>query len=101
MAGLLVTGKEVLTRTREPMVFVSFEDEHGVFETVFFPRAFRRFYPLIDGGGVFLASGRVKDDLGALSLHVEGVRSLARAQGEEGSPLAAVSGGVWGWGQTA
>jgi error-prone DNA polymerase len=101
LAGLLVTGKEVLTRTREPMIFVSFEDEYGVFETVFFPKAFRRFYPLIDGGGVFLASGRVQDDLGALSLHVEGVRSIAREQGEEDSPLAAVSGGIWAWGQPA
>jgi DNA polymerase III alpha subunit len=100
LAGLLVTGKEVLTRSREPMIFVSFEDEYGVFETVFFPRAFRRFYPLIDGGGVFLVSGRVLDDLGALSLHVEGVRPLGREQGEEGSPLAAVSGGVWGWGES-
>jgi len=100
LAGLLVTGKEVLTRTREPMIFVSFEDEHGVFETVFFPKAFRRFYPLIDSGGVFVISGRVEDDLGALSLHVEGVRSLVRAQGEESSPLSAVSGGVWGWGET-
>ncbi len=100
LAGLLVTGKEVLTSTREPMIFVSFEDEYGVFETVFFPKAFRRFYSLIDGGGVFLISGRIEDDLGALSLHVEEVRSLARAQGEEGSPLAAVSGGVWGWGES-
>jgi error-prone DNA polymerase len=100
LAGLLVTGKEVLTSSREPMRFVSFEDEYGVFETVFFPKAFRRFYPLIDGGGVFLVSGRVLDDLGALSLHVEGVRSLAHSQGEEGSPLAAVSGGVWGWGES-
>jgi len=78
MAGLLVTGKEVLTRTREPMVFVSFEDEHSVFETVFFPKAFREFYSLIDGGGVFLVCGRVEEELGALSLHVERVLGLER-----------------------
>jgi error-prone DNA polymerase len=79
LAGLLVTGKEVLTRGREPMVFVSFEDEHSVFETVLFPRAFREFYPLLDGGGVFLVSGRVEEEQGALSLHTEKVLGLERA----------------------
>ena len=107
LAGLLVTGKEVLTRHREPMVFVSFEDEHSVFESVFFPKAFREFYPLIDGGGVFLVSGRVEEEQGALSLHAERVLGLERGrEGADGSgspaagpsaPLAA--GQVWGgWG---
>jgi DNA polymerase III alpha subunit len=117
LAGLLVTGKEVLTSRREPMVFVSFEDEHSVFETVFFPKAFREFYPLIDGGGVFLVSGRVQEEQGALCLQAEQVRSLERGRGEQhgeappgarrgrgeaaaggspagGSPLAA--GQIWG-----
>jgi error-prone DNA polymerase len=112
LAGLLVTGKEVLTSRREPMVFVSFEDEHSVFETVFFPQAFREFYPRLDGGGVFLVSGRVMEEQGALSLHAEKVLGLERgadpsgtsawppaAEGR-GSPLAA--GGIWGgWGPAA
>ncbi len=112
LAGLLVTGKEVLTRHREPMVFVSFEDEHSVFESVFFPKAFREFYPLIDGGGVFLVSGRVEEEQGALSLHAEKVLGLERdragagaggplaADDGRGSPLAA--GQMWGgWGPAA
>src|SRR5208283_5716422 len=45
-AGILVTGKEVSTKKREPMIFVSFEDELAIFETVLFPDAFNRFYPL-------------------------------------------------------
>ncbi len=86
LAGLLVTGKEVLTSRREPMVFVSFEDEHSVFESVFFPRAFREFYPLLDGGGVFLVSGRVEEEQGALSLHAEKVLSLERPAGADPEP---------------
>ncbi len=73
LAGLLVTGKEVRTKKKERMIFVSFEDEHSVYETVFFPTAFRRFYPLIDRGGVFLVAGFVEEDLGALSINVERV----------------------------
>jgi DNA polymerase III alpha subunit len=106
LAGLLVTGKEVLTSRREPMVFVSFEDEHSVFETVFFPQAFRECYPRLDGGGVFLVSGRVMEEQGALALHAEKVLGLERgtdpagAPGPFASPLAA--GGIWGgWGPPA
>jgi DNA polymerase III alpha subunit len=111
LAGLLVTGKEVLTGRREPMVFVSFEDEHSVFETVFFPKAFREFYPLLDGGGVFLVSGRVEEEQGAVSLHAERLLGLERAagaaeaafpapsprnaDGRAPSPLAA--GRIWGF----
>ena len=90
LAGLLVTGKEVPTRRREPMIFVSFEDEHSIYETVLFPRAFREFHPVLDGGGVFLLSGRVQDDLGALGVHVDRVVRVSR----EGSGLAAA--GVYG-----
>jgi error-prone DNA polymerase len=97
LAGLLVTGKEVTTRKREPMIFVSFEDEQSVYETVFFPRAFRRFYPVIDGGGVFLLSGRVENDLGACSVHVDRIVRISREDGVEGrsardSPFSAPGG---------
>ncbi len=115
LGGLLVTGKEVLTSRREPMVFVSFEDEHAVFESVFFPRAFREFYPLLDGGGVFLVSGRVEEEQGALALHAEKALSLERGaeadpelpcpaprapEARAPSPLAAgqIWGGWGGWG---
>jgi DNA polymerase III alpha subunit len=96
LAGLLVTGKEVLTSRREPMVFVSFEDEHSVFESVFFPQAFREFYPLLDGGGLFLVSGRVEEEQGAVSLHAEKVLSLERAAEPAGTSFPAPAGGADG-----
>jgi len=42
-AGILFTGKEVATRKQEPMIFVSFEDEQSVFQTVLSSGAFVRF----------------------------------------------------------
>jgi len=39
LAGWLITGKTVLTRTEEPMQFLTFEDETDLAETTFFPKA--------------------------------------------------------------
>jgi error-prone DNA polymerase len=83
-AGILVTGKEVSTKKREPMIFVSFEDEEAVFETVFFPEAFRRFYPLLDDGWAFLVHGKVEEDLGAVAVQVERLIMVSRRAGDEG-----------------
>ena len=77
-AGILVTGKEVATKKREPMIFVSFEDEFAVFETVLFPNAFQRFYPLLDDGWAFLIYGKVEEDLGALAISVENLVPISR-----------------------
>jgi error-prone DNA polymerase len=81
-SGILVTGKEVATKRREPMIFVSFEDELAIFETVLFPAAFERFYPLLDDGWAFLIFGRVEDDLGALAISVERLVTVSRKTGE-------------------
>ncbi|MGA2613918.1 MAG: DNA polymerase III subunit alpha [Spirochaetia bacterium] len=83
IAGILVTGKEVATKKQEPMIFVSFEDELSIFETVLFPGSFARFYPVLDDGWAFLVFGRVEDDLGALSISVEMLLRVSRKNGEE------------------
>ncbi|UCF99089.1 MAG: DNA polymerase III subunit alpha [Spirochaetaceae bacterium] len=87
LVGLVASGKEVITRSpatgapADLMLFVSFEDEDSLFETVLFPAVFRRFRDCIDGGGVLLLSGRAGEEMGAVSV---AVRRLARL----GAPLA-------------
>jgi len=76
--GVLVTGKQVRTRTRRRMMFVSFEDEHSIFETVLFPDVYERCAGLLSAAGVFLIIGRVEEDLGVYSIHVERLVSLTR-----------------------
>jgi len=71
LAGLWVAGKEVVTRNRESMVFVSFEDSYSIYETVFFPASFNRFSLLFDGGGLFILSGKVEEDSGSYSVNVD------------------------------
>ncbi len=82
IGGILVTGKEVATKKSEPMIFVSFEDEQSVFETVLFPDAFRRHFALLDDGWAFLIHGRVDEDLGALAISVESLVKVSRRAGE-------------------
>jgi DNA polymerase III alpha subunit len=82
IGGILVTGKEVATKKSEPMIFVSFEDEESVFETVLFPDSFRRHFALLDEGWAFLIHGRVDEDLGALAITVETLVQMSRRAGE-------------------
>ncbi len=69
IAGLPITSKPVQTRTKELMEFVTFEDETGIFEAVFFPDAFRSCHNTISDGLPLLLTGRVEDDHGAVYLN--------------------------------
>jgi DNA polymerase-3 subunit alpha/error-prone DNA polymerase len=75
-AGWLITGKVVSTKTNEPMEFLTFEDETGIVETTFFPKAYDRFCHLMDSGRPFLLKGRVEENWGAITLTVDQVRQL-------------------------
>lgn len=70
MAGFLITGKRVRTKHGDPMEFVTFEDETGLVEAVFFPEAYRRFCAKLYHSGLFMLEGRVEEDFGACTLTV-------------------------------
>ncbi|MGD8387262.1 MAG: hypothetical protein PVG49_08965, partial [Desulfobacteraceae bacterium] len=65
----------------DPMKFVSFEDETGLYETVFFPREYRRFCALLDGKRAYVLKGRVERELGAITVTVGWIGPL-----EQGAP---------------
>ena len=71
LAGWLITGKVVSTKTGDPMEFLTFEDETGIVETTFFPQAYRRFCHIIDRQRPYLLTGNVEENWGALTLTVE------------------------------
>ncbi len=71
MKGWPVTRKEVFTREGEEMEFFTFEDETGIFETVFFPKPFRRFCQDLDMNHAYLLYGPVESEFGVASLSVE------------------------------
>ncbi|MGW8193418.1 MAG: DNA polymerase III subunit alpha [Desulforhopalus sp.] len=76
VAGWLLTGKLVSTRSGEVMEFLTFEDETGQVETTFFPAVYRAHAHILRSGRGYLVTGMVEEDFGALTLTVEGVRPL-------------------------
>lgn len=66
-----ITRKEVLTKKGEEMEFFTFEDKTGIFETVFFPPAFRRFCRDLDMSHAYLLQRRVEDEFEVVTLNVD------------------------------
>ena len=76
LVGWQVTRKRLWTRKDEPMVFITFEDTTGLYETVLFPRAYRRLAPLTMNAGPFVLSGQVTEEYGAVTVTVNDMRLL-------------------------
>jgi len=88
LAGTLVTEKETVTRQSRAMSFVSFEDPHGIFETVFFPETHEAFSLLLETGFAFLIRGKVEEEHGVFQIQAEELIPLNRPSGPgfPGSP---------------
>jgi error-prone DNA polymerase len=74
--GWFVTAKAVSARNGEPMEFASFEDTTALYETTFFPDAYRRFCHLVDRIAPLVLQGKVEESYGAVTLTVDAVRRL-------------------------
>jgi DNA polymerase III alpha subunit len=76
--GMLTTGKPVHTIKDEPMEFVTFDDGHGLIETVIFPDVYRKVVSLLFGTGPYVMRGRVEESYGAVTLTVTALDRLDR-----------------------
>ncbi|WP_448382999.1 DNA polymerase III subunit alpha [Desulfosoma sp.] len=77
LKGWPITRKEVVTREGDPMAFVSFEDETAIYETVFFPDAYRRFCQTLGWERPYALRGTVEESFGAVSLTVSHLEAVA------------------------
>jgi len=78
LAGWLLSGKMVSTRSGEVMEFLTFEDETALFETTFFPDVYNRYANILSSGKPYVLTGMVEEDYGALTLTVDEVRLMRR-----------------------
>ncbi len=78
LAGWLLSGKLVSTRSGEVMEFLTFEDETALFETTFFPDIYSRYATILTSGKPYILRGLVEEDYGALTLTVHGIQLLCR-----------------------
>jgi error-prone DNA polymerase len=60
------------------MKFLTFEDETGLVETVFFPKAYARFCHMLDYDRLYLIFGTPDVNWGAVTLTVDTIRPVAR-----------------------
>ena len=81
MIGWWITNKTVYTKNQEPMAFISFEDKTGIYETVFFPDAYRKYASKFSPAFVFVLKGKVEEQFGALSLTVYEMSTVTRRKG--------------------
>ncbi|MCP4371119.1 MAG: DNA polymerase III subunit alpha, partial [Deltaproteobacteria bacterium] len=85
IAGILITGKVVHTKHGDPMEFLTFEDETGLVETTFFPKAYRRFCAMLGKDRPFILYGKVEEDFGAHTLTVEHVDTFTDNRNDDSS----------------
>ncbi len=83
-AGMLTTAKSVHTAKDEPMQFATFDDGHGLIETVMFPDIHMKRSHVLFDQGPFLFKGVVEQEFGAISVTVTGLERVERA-GERGT----------------
>jgi error-prone DNA polymerase len=77
-AGMLTTAKPVHTLKDEPMEFATFDDGHGLIETVLFPDVYRERGHVLFDQGPFIFRGKVEEEFGAITLTVTHLDRLER-----------------------
>lgn len=78
MVGVLITSKGVQTKDGEPMEFVSFEDETGLYDATLFPEIYCRVYHALALNHLYVLTGVIEEEFGALTLTVATLESIAQ-----------------------
>ncbi|MFP4679621.1 MAG: DNA polymerase III subunit alpha [Chitinispirillaceae bacterium] len=74
--GWCITHKTVSTKRGDSMVFVTFEDETGVCETVLFPDVYNRYAWLLGHQVALVIGGKVTEEFGVKVVEVDAVRRV-------------------------
>lgn len=78
VAGMLTTAKPVRTLKDEPMQFATFDDGHGLIESVLFPDLYRKRGHVLFDQGPFLMRGTVTEEFGVVSLTITDLDRIDR-----------------------
>jgi error-prone DNA polymerase len=77
-AGMFTTAKPVTTSRDEPMEFVTFDDGHGLIESVLFPDVYRDRGHVLFDQGPFIFRGKVEEEFGAVTMTITHLERLER-----------------------
>ena len=78
LVGIVITQKITATRNRQPMEFVTFEDETDLYECVMFPEAYETFGDLLNWETLFLIQGKVEETYSVYTVTIEKLISLTQ-----------------------
>ena len=84
-AGMLTTAKPVHTLKDEPMEFATFDDGHGLIETVLFPDVYRDRGHVLFDQGPFIFRGKVEEEFGAVTVTITKLDRLERVSRRAGA----------------
>ncbi|MCH7762185.1 MAG: DNA polymerase III subunit alpha [Candidatus Marinimicrobia bacterium] len=76
LLGVYITRKVTATKKREPMEFVTFEDETDIYECVMFPKPFKQYGDLLNWEQLFILRGKVEESFGVFTVTIEKLGSL-------------------------
>ena len=76
LIGVYITRKETRTGRKEPMEFLTLEDETDIYECVLFPKVFAEFGDIINWETLFIIRGKVEQSFGVCSITVNKIASL-------------------------
>jgi len=76
IAGVLEANRATRTRNGETMLFLTLEDEYGMFETTVFPSAMGQMRTKLAGPGPYRITGRVDSQHGCVSVTAETVERI-------------------------
>jgi DNA-directed DNA polymerase III PolC len=76
IAGVMEARRTTRTQSGETMLFLTLEDEHGMFEATVFPSALRGMRAKLAGPGPYRISGRVDDQHGCVSVTADAVERI-------------------------
>lgn len=74
--GWLTALKRVVTSKCKYMLFLSFEDLNGFYETVLFPTIYAKYGTSLTDRGPYIIKGEVVDDFGSVSINVIAIKHL-------------------------
>ncbi|MDA3864669.1 MAG: DNA polymerase III subunit alpha [Deltaproteobacteria bacterium] len=74
--GWPITSKLIITSKKQPMEFITFEDDTAIYETVLFPKAFSKYKHLLIASTPFILQGIVQNDQGAICLNLHNIYPL-------------------------
>ncbi|MEP6959379.1 MAG: DNA polymerase III subunit alpha [Nitrospirota bacterium] len=91
--GWLVTEKIISTKNGEPMEFVTFEDQTGLYDATLFPKSYRRYCHLLAMNQAYIITGLVEEHFSTVTLTVKELRLLTcRTMESELEPIEDVAG---------